>query len=176
MRALLLTDHGPHLDPVQPDPMPQVDEALIRVRLVGICATDLELMAGYKNGYRGILGHEFVGEVMAAPGANEWVGKRVVGEINIGCGECSLCAQGLGKHCRQRTSLGIINKDGALADLLTLPLANLHVVPDAVSDEQAVFVEPLAAALEILEQVHIGPATRAYMVGDVRLGLLIAQV
>jgi threonine dehydrogenase-like Zn-dependent dehydrogenase len=151
-------------------------EALIRVRVAGICATDLALISGYKGGYRGVLGHEFAGEVVAAPGAPQWVGQRVVGEINIGCGECSLCRCGLGKHCRQRKSLGIINKDGALAELFTLPVANLHAIPDAVSDEQAVFVEPLAAALEILEQVHIGPATKVYLVGAGRLGMLIAQV
>jgi alcohol dehydrogenase len=149
---------------------------LIRLRLAGICATDLALVKGYKGGFRGVLGHEFVGEVIEAAAAPEWVGHRVAGEINIGCGECSLCARGLGKHCRQRTCLGIVGKDGALAEMFTLPIANLHEVPDSVSDEQAVFVEPLAAALEILEQVHIGPATRVYQIGDGRLGMLIAQV
>src|SRR5215207_5172119 len=102
MHALLLTDDGPTLDTAYPEPVPQTGEALIGVRLVGICATDLELIAGYKGSYRGVLGHEFVGEVIAAPDAPQWVGQRVVGEINIGCGHCSLCARGLGKHCRQR--------------------------------------------------------------------------
>lgn len=175
MNALLLTDRGPVLDPAYPLPVPQKGEALIRVRLVGICATDLALIAGYKGGYRGVLGHEFVGEVIAAPDAPEWVGGRVVGEINIGCGECGLCQRGLGKHCRQRKSLGIINKDGAMAEMLTLPVANLHVVPDSVSDEEAVFTEPLAAALEILEQIHIGPTMRVYLFGSGKLGMLIAQ-
>ena len=176
MRALLLTDQGPRLDTSYPNPTPGTDEALIRVRLVGICATDLALIQGYKGGYRGVLGHEFVGEVVEAAGAPEWVGRRVVGEINIGCGDCTLCHRGLGKHCPRRQCVGIINKDGAMAEFLTLPLANLHLVPDNVSDEQAVFTEPLAAALEILEQVHIAPTTRVYLVGDGRLGMLIAQV
>lgn len=176
MNALLLTDHGPYLDPEYPTPKPQRGEALIRMRTVGICATDLELLHGYKGGFRGVLGHEFVGDVTTAPDAPEWVGRRVVGEINIGCGKCRLCDRGLGKHCRQRTSLGIINKDGAMAEMFTLPVANLHEVPESVSDEEAVFAEPLAAALEILEQVHINARLRVYMIGSGKLGLLVAQV
>lgn len=176
MNALLLTDNGPQLCTDYPQPTPHAGEALIRVRVAGICSTDLELARGYKGGYRGVLGHEFVGDVVAAPDAPEWVGRRVVGEINIGCGRCPLCARGLGKHCRGRESLGIIRRDGAFAEYLTLPVANLHPVPDAVRDDQAVFTEPLAAALEILEQVHIGPDSRVYLLGDGRLGLLIAQV
>jgi len=176
MRGLLLTDDGPRLQHDLAVPTPGPGEALVRVRLAGICATDLELAAGYKGGYRGILGHEFVGEVVAAPDAPEWVGERVVGEINIGCGECALCRQGLGKHCRRRQSLGIIGRDGALADYLTLPVANLHRVPDTVGDDQAVFVEPLAAALQVAEQVHFAPGMRVVVVGDGRLGLLISQV
>ncbi len=176
MHAFVLTDDGPHIDFAYPNPIPQTGEALIGVRLAGICATDLALIDGYKGGYRGILGHEFVGEVLAADDAPEWIGRRVVGEINIGCEACSLCRQGLGKHCRHRRSLGILKKDGAMAEMLTLPVANLHLVPDGVSDEQAVFVEPLAAALEILEQVQIGPRTRVYLIGAGRLGMLIAQV
>lgn len=176
MRALVLTDHGPFLDTDHPAPQPEAGEALIRVRLAGVCATDLQLSAGYKGGYRGVLGHEFVGEVAAAPDAPQWVGRRVVGELNVGCGRCALCRRGLGKHCRQRQSLGIIGRDGAFADYLTLPIANLHIVPDALSDEQAVFVEPLAAALQILEQVHLSPASRVFVLGDGRLGQLVAQV
>jgi threonine dehydrogenase-like Zn-dependent dehydrogenase len=176
MRALVLTDNGPRLDPHYSEPQVRAGEALVRLRLAGICATDLALLAGYKGGYRGVLGHEFVGEVAAAPTAPEWVGRRVVGEINIGCGECCLCRRGLQKHCRRRQSLGIIRRDGALADYFALPVANLHPVPDAVSDEQAVFVEPLAAALEVLEQVHVTPDLRVLVVGDGRLGQLIAQV
>lgn len=175
MRALLLTDDGPrlHLDYSTPQPGP--GEALIRVRLAGICATDLQLLAGYKEGYRGVLGHEFVGEVVDAPGHAAWVGRRVAGELNIGCGDCDLCRRGLGKHCRQRESLGIIRRDGAFADFLTLPIANLHPIPDELPDEAAVFVEPLAAALQLLEQVHIRPDMRVYVLGDGRLGLLVAQ-
>lgn len=176
MRALLLTDHGLVIDPDYPCPAPQLGEALIRVRLVGICATDLALADGYKGGLRAVLGHEFVGEVVSAPDAAAWVGKRVVGEINIGCGHCYLCMRGLSKHCSHRQCLGIVDKDGALAEFMTLPVANLHEVPDNLCDEQAVFVEPLAAALEILEQVHVTPSMRLFVVGDGRMGLLIAQV
>ena len=176
MKALLITEHGPRLVDDYPVPIPQGGEALIRTRLVGICSTDLELITGYKGGYRGVLGHEFVGDVLAAPDAPEWVGRRVVGEINIGCGNCSLCQHGLAKHCRQRSCLGIINHDGAMAELFTLPIANLHAVPSAVADDAAVFVEPLAAALEILEQVRIGSTQRVYLLGGGKLGMLIAQV
>lgn len=176
MHALLLTDHGPQLQTDYPTPQPSPGEALIRVRLAGVCSTDLQLVAGYKGGYRGVLGHEFVGEVVAAPGNESWLGRRVVGELNIGCGDCELCRRGLGKHCRHRQSLGIIKRDGAFADYLTLPVANLHAVPDELTDEQAVFVEPLAAALQIREQVAITPNSRVYVLGDGRLGLLVAQV
>lgn len=176
MRALRLTDNGPLLDTGYPVPVPGPNETLIRLRMAGICATDLQLLAGYKGGYRGVLGHEFVGEVVEAPGHAEWVGKRVAGELNIGCGHCDLCHRGLGKHCRQRESLGIIRRDGAFADFLTLPVANLHRLPDSLPDEQAVFVEPLAAALQLLEQCHIRPDDRVYVLGDGRLGLLVAQV
>lgn len=176
MRALLLTNQGPQLQTDYPVPRPGRGEALIRVRLAGVCATDLQLVAGYKGGYRGVLGHEFVGEVVTAPDNEAWVGRRVVGELNIGCGVCDLCRRGLGKHCRNRQSLGIIKRDGAFADYLTLPIANLHGVPDGLTDEQAVFVEPLAAALQIREQVAITPDLRVYVLGDGRLGLLVAQV
>lgn len=175
MRALLLTDQGPQLCTQYPDPQPGPHEALIRVRLAGVCATDLQLLAGYKGGYRGVLGHEFVGEVVAAPGEPSWVGQRVVGELNVGCGMCELCQRGLEKHCRKRQSLGIIQRDGAFADYTTLPLANLHRVPPTLTDEQAVFAEPLAAALQIQEQVAITPTDRVYVLGDGRLGMLIAQ-
>lgn len=176
MHALILTDQGPQFQPDYPDPQPGPNEALIRVRLAGVCSTDLQLVAGYKGGYRGVLGHEFVGDVVAAPGNEGWLGRRVVGELNIGCGVCDLCRRGLGKHCPARQSLGIIQRDGAFADFLTLPLANLHPVPADLPDEAAIFVEPLAAALQICEQVAITPTTRLYLLGDGRLGLLIAQV
>lgn len=175
MKALLLTDHGPVVDQAYPSPVVQPGEALVRTRLVGICSTDLALIDGYKRGYRGVLGHEFVGEVLDAPDAPEWVGRRVVGEISIGCGHCALCDRGLGKHCRQRKCLGIIDHDGAMAEMFTVPVANLHAVPDSVPDEAAVFVEPLAAALQIPEQVNIGLDERVYVIGAGRLGMLIAQ-
>jgi threonine dehydrogenase-like Zn-dependent dehydrogenase len=176
MRALVLTEQGPVFRTDYPMPQPGLGEALIRLLLAGVCSTDRQLVAGYKGGYRGVLGHEFVGEVVAAPDAPGWVGRRVVGELNSGCGRCALCRRGLAKHCRARQSLGIIGRDGAFADFLTLPVANLHAVPVALSDEQAVFAEPLAAALEILEQVKVAPSSRVYVVGDGRLGLLVAQV
>lgn len=148
--------------------------ALIRVQWAGVCQTDLELVRGYM-GYRGILGHEFVGVVEEADDP-AWVGRRVVGEITIACGHCDMCRRGLGRHCRNSRVLGISGWDGAFAEWMVLPEVNLHPVPDEVSDRQAVFVEPLAAALEILEQVSIGPADRVAVVGDGRLGILCAQV
>lgn len=175
MQALVLTDAGPQIRTDYPVPEPEPGWARVRVRMAGICATDLELMRGYKGGYRGVLGHEFVGQVEAAPGHPEWEGRRVVGEINVGCGECSLCRRGLAKHCRGRRVLGILGLDGAFAEYLTLPVANLHPLPEGLADEHAVFTEPLAAALQILEQVHVGPDSRVYVLGDGRLGLLVAQ-
>lgn len=149
-------------------------EALIKVRMAGICNTDLEIIGGYM-GFRGILGHEFVGQVEEATNA-EWLGQRVVGEINIACGECEFCRKGLGRHCPNRTVLGIQGKDGAFAEYLTLPEKNLHRVADSIADEEAVFVEPLAASLEILQQIKIDPASRVAIIGDGKLGLLITQV
>ncbi|HID86331.1 MAG TPA: alcohol dehydrogenase, partial [Anaerolineae bacterium] len=148
--------------------------ALVRVSLAGICNTDLEITRGYM-GFRGVLGHEFVGviEVCEEPAL---VGQRVVGEINAACGECPICRMGLPTHCPNRTVLGILGRDGAFAEALTLPIGNLHPVPDSITDEEAVFVEPLAAALEILEQVHVHPTDRVVVLGDGKLGLLVAQV
>lgn len=176
MRAAVVGDHGLIVRDDYPLPEAHSNEALIRVRLAGVCATDIELLRGYKGGFRGVLGHEFVGEVVAAPADPTWEGRRVVGEINVGCGKCSLCQRGLGKHCRQRTSLGIIGRDGAFAEYTLLPIQNLHAVPDHVPDEMAVFAEPLAAAYELLEQAAIGPGQRVAVLGDGRLGLLCAFV
>jgi threonine dehydrogenase-like Zn-dependent dehydrogenase len=148
-------------------------EALIKVRLSGICGTDIELLRGYYH-YTGVPGHEFVGEVVGSP-ESDWLGKRVVGEINAVCGECEQCRHGRPTHCENRTVLGILNRDGVHAEYFTLPLANLHIVPDPVPDEAAIFTEPLAAALEIQEQVHILPTDRILLVGAGRLGQLIAQ-
>jgi threonine dehydrogenase-like Zn-dependent dehydrogenase len=149
-------------------------EALVRVRVSGICNTDLEIARGYA-GFEGTIGHEFVGVVERAPGAEELEGKRVVGEINAGCGRCPLCAAGDPRHCPARTVLGIVGRDGAHAEFLQLPAVNLLPVPDEVSDERAVFAEPLAAACGILERVRVGPEMTLAVVGDGKLGLLCAQ-
>jgi threonine dehydrogenase-like Zn-dependent dehydrogenase len=149
-------------------------EALVRVTLSGICNTDLEIARGYA-GFEGTLGHEFVGVVERAEDAPELVGRRVVGEINAGCGRCALCAGGDTRHCPRRTVLGILGRDGAHAESLLLPAANLLCVPEEIADEQAVFTEPLAAACGILERAEINEAMRVGVVGDGKLGLLCAQ-
>jgi len=175
MRALLC-DHGLRYDPSYPDPQPPPGEALVRVRLAGICNTDLELVRGYLS-FRGVLGHEFVGEVVQASDAT-WLGQRVVGDINAACRsqECPACGAGRYTHCPNRTTLGIAGRDGAFADYLILPQANLYAVPENVSDEMAVFTEPLAAACEILAQIKIAPTDRVCVLGDGKLGLLVAAV
>ncbi len=174
MLAIWLEDQTLTIKPDQTIPEPPAGEALVRVRLAGICATDLELARGYYP-YRGIPGHEFVGEIFAAPGDPARFGERVVGEINAVCGTCSACLFGRPTHCERRTVLGIANRDGAFAEYLTLPLDNLHRVPEVVPDEAAVFTEPLAAALEIQEQVRVRPTDRVLVVGAGRLGQLVAQ-
>lgn len=153
---------------------PEDDEALVAVRLAGICGTDLELVKGYYP-YNGILGHEFVGEIIESPTAPERIGERVVGEINISCGICDSCAKGLITHCKQRSVLGILNRHGAFAEYLCLPLKNLIKVPNTVADEAAVFTEPLAAALAIQKQVEILATDKVLVIGAGRLGQLIAQ-
>jgi len=155
-------------------PDPKTGEALVRVNLAGICGTDLEIIQGYMS-YDGILGHEFVGTVEKSENP-DLVGKRVVGEINAGCGECDSCSRGMERHCPNRTVLGILKRDGAFAEFLSLPEKNLHVIPDSITDEQAVFVEPLAAAFEIKEQVSLQPPWSVAVVGDGRLAQLIIQV
>src|SRR5579862_1716802 len=148
--------------------------ALIRLLLGGICNTDIELQRGY-YGFRGIPGHEFVGEVLEADDAR-WIGERVVGEINLACGKCEWCARGLGRHCPTRTVLGIVKQPGAFREFLTLPQQNLRRVPREISSEEAVFIEPLAAACEILDQVRIPRGTPVAVLGDGKLGLLASQV
>ncbi len=148
-------------------------EALIRPHLAGICNTDIEITRGYM-GFRGVLGHEFVGTVVACAEAG-WLGRRVVGEINAACLACATCRRGDYTHCPRRTTLGIDRRDGAMAALVSLPVACLHAVPAGVSDEQAVFVEPLAAALAILEQAHLRPTDQVAVVGDGKLGAMIVQ-
>jgi alcohol dehydrogenase len=161
---------------IRPFLLPELPEgfALIRLLVAGICNTDLELQRGY-YGFSGIPGHEFVGEVVEA-GNKALIGKRVVGEINLACGTCSWCARGLGRHCPARTVLGIVRHPGAFAEFLTLPERNLHVVPDSIPTEAAVFTEPLGAACEILDQVRIPAGSSVAVLGDGKLGLLIAQV
>lgn len=157
-------------------PFPEVAPgwALVRVTLAGLCGTDLELARGYKGGFAGVPGHEFVGVVAAVPTAPGWLGRRVTGTITIACGACDLCRAGLPGHCRERRVLGLLGHPGALAEYVTLPVANLHAVPENVSDVAAVFTEPLAAALRITEHVPMTSQTRAAVVGDGKLGLLAA--
>lgn len=155
-------------------PRPGPDEALVRVSVAGICNTDLEIARGYM-GFEGVLGHEFVGVVQECSDAS-WLGARVAGEINLACQRCELCRRGLGRHCPTRTVLGILGKDGAFASYLTLPIVNLHRIPEMLSDRAACFVEPLAACFEILEQVRVLPDDRVVVLGDGKLGVLAALV
>jgi threonine dehydrogenase-like Zn-dependent dehydrogenase len=171
MNALWLENNKIDLRSVDPPRKPH--EALIKIRKAGICSTDLELIKGYYP-YTGILGHEFVGEVVEAEDAS-WIGQRVVGEINVVCHHCEQCLNGRPTHCENRTVLGIVNRDGTFAEFTQLPITNLQRVPDSVPDEMAVFTEPLAAALEIQEQINIKPTDRVLLIGAGRLGQLIAQ-
>lgn len=151
-------------------------ECRVAVTLAGICGTDLQILQGYA-GFSGVPGHEFVGVVETAPdGDRHWIGKRVVGEINIGCGTCDWCRADTANHCPTRTVLGIVGRAGAFASHLSLPAGNFHIVPDTLDDEVAVLVEPTAAACEILTQVDIGPRARVGVVGDGRMALLVGQV
>jgi alcohol dehydrogenase len=175
MRALVLDSSGTLSLQRRPTPS-RDDECLIRVTAAGICGTDLELLRGYA-GFTGIPGHEFAGIVeRAGVHGSEWVGRRVVGEITVGCGHCAGCRAAGRGHCDSRTVLGIIGRDGAFAEYLSLPPENLHALPDTIDDLTAVFIEPVAAACRVVEQVPIGTETRAAVVGAGRLGLLIAQV
>jgi threonine dehydrogenase-like Zn-dependent dehydrogenase len=158
-----------------PVPVPSGGQALIQMNMAGICSTDLELLHGYYP-YSGIPGHEFVGRVVSSPSDSSWEGKRVVGEINIACGNCEMCRSGLTRHCTYRKTLGIHDWQGAFAEYLILPLSNLHRIPDNLPDDIAVFTEPTAAACEILEQVEIGPKDRVLIIGAGKLGQLVAQV
>lgn len=171
MQALWLEHNRIELRDI-PQPR-RANEALIKIRRAGICSTDLELVRGYYP-YTGVIGHEFVGEVIESTD-DSWIGQRVVGEINAVCNECEQCLNGRPTHCERRTVLGIVNRDGTFAEYTTLPVTNLHRVPDTVPNEMAVFTEPLAAALEIQDQVQIKPTDRVLLVGAGRLGQLIAQ-
>jgi len=172
MKGLWLENQ--HLELRTDIPLPAIasDEALVRVLRAGICNTDLELLRGYYP-YQGVLGHEFVGIVEQGP-AN-LLNQRVVGEINATCGNCHYCLTGQATHCENRTVLGIVNRNGAFAEYLALPVKNLYPVPDSVSTDAATFTEPIAAALEIQEQVTITPQTKVLVVGDGKLGQLVAQ-
>ncbi len=183
MRALVYQNNTLTLEKNYRQPELQPGEALIRVLQVGICNTDLEITRGYMA-FEGVLGHEFVGivesvhEGSGATAPTYLIGKRVVGEINAACrrADCFYCQRDMPTHCPRRTTLGIVNRDGAFAEYLTLPTENLHLVPDTVSDEEAVFVEPLAANFEIFEQVRIKPTDSVIVLGDGKMGQLAAQV
>jgi threonine dehydrogenase-like Zn-dependent dehydrogenase len=188
MRALIYHNQRLSLETDYPKPTPVEGEALIRVLQAGICNTDLEIVRGYMQ-FNGVLGHEFVGMVEQVlpdrvrehlylyPDAREMLGKRVVGEINAACQkqDCFYCSRGMPSQCPRRSTIGIVNRDGAFAEYLTLPIENLHMVPENVSDEEAIFVEPLAANFEMLEQVHIKPTDRIVVLGDGKMGQLAAQ-
>jgi threonine dehydrogenase-like Zn-dependent dehydrogenase len=170
MRGIVLNDHVEVRDDL-PTPTPASGEVLVRVVRAGVCETDLQLIKGYM-GFRGVLGHEFVGVAESGPMS----GRRVVGEINCACWECETCRKGFNTHCPNRTVLGILGHDGAFADLIAVPQRNLHLVPDSVPDDVAVFTEPVAAAFEIPAQVTVRPDDRVIVLGDGRLGNLCAQV
>lgn len=170
MRAVVLTQHV-ELHAAYPTPNPAPGEVLVRVLCAGVCETDLQLVKGYM-GFRGVLGHEFVGVAESGP----FAGRRVVGEINCSCWACDTCNAGFPSHCPNRTVLGILNHDGAFADLIAVPQRNLHLVPDDMPNEVAVFTEPVAAAFQIPLQVPIPRDARIIVLGDGRLGNLSAQV
>src|SRR6202795_1390647 len=187
MKMISFVVRGKKLAEVRkPLPRLRTGWALVRVRLAGICNTDVEILRGY-HAFRGTPGHEFVGEVVEVAGASartkkQWVGKRVAGEINVACAAyglrpvCDFCKRGLKTHCARRTVLGIVAHDGAFAEYLALPLKNLHLVPSTVSDEKAVFIEPLAAACQILDQIDFRQFPSAAVLGDGKLAQLIAMV
>lgn len=172
VRAIVLEDTL-HVADVRA-PIPEPHEAVIRVQRAGICGTDLAILRGYAD-VRGVLGHEFVGEVVEAEMAPQWLGRRVVAEINVSCGRCDRCRDGLGNHCSRREVVGVRGRAGAMAEEVIVPVENLHEVPESVEDDAAVFVEPLAAAFRIAEQLKIGEGTRVGVWGDGRLGLLITM-
>lgn len=171
MRAIVLEKDDVHVDMVRPAPAPAAEEVMVHVTRAGVCETDLQLIKGYM-GFRGVLGHEFVGVAESGPLA----GQRVVGEINCACWQCDTCRSGFPTHCPHRTVLGILNHDGAFADLIAVPQRNLHRVPDSIPDDIAVFTEPVAAAFQIPVQIEIAGTERIVVLGDGRLGNLCAQV
>ncbi len=168
----LVFDGTPKIERDYPAPKLAPGEALVSVKQAGVCSTDLEILKGYM-GFHGVLGHEFVGEVVQGPA--QWQGKRVVAEINCTCGRCGMCDRGLGNHCTDRGVLGIYRRDGAFAEQIAVPVRNLHEVPANVSDDAAVFVEPLAAAYQILTQVTANPADEVVVLGGGRLGQMVVR-
>ena len=171
MKAVYFDESGLSVRDDLEEPMLQSDEVLVKVLKAGICETDLQLVKGYM-GFKGILGHEFVGRAVTG----KYAGQRVVGEINFACQSCPICYEGLQRHCPSRRVMGIVGADGSFAEYVNVPIANLHTVPLSVSDDAAVFAEPLAAAYEVLEQVHVMPNQECVVLGDGKLGLLVAQV
>jgi threonine dehydrogenase-like Zn-dependent dehydrogenase len=172
MQALEWDGQSLRLNSAYREPSLDAATALVKVHLAGICSTDLQILKGYM-GFRGVPGHEFVGTVREGP--RDLVAKRVVGEINFGCGHCDYCRRDLIRHCPNRSVMGILNADGAFADCVAVPISNLHQVPDTISDEEAVFTEPLAAAFEILTQIQLDPGDEVLVLGDGKLGNLCAQ-
>jgi threonine dehydrogenase-like Zn-dependent dehydrogenase len=171
MQALIWDGHlsfqSAHRAPVASD-----QTALVKVHLAGVCSTDLQIFKGYM-GFKGVPGHEFAGSVSAGP--EDFLGKRVVGEINFGCGQCDACRRDLSRHCANRSVMGIVNADGAFAEFVSVPAGNLHLVPENISDEEAVFTEPLAAAFENVTQIQLDPGDEVLVLGDGKLGNLCAQ-
>ncbi|MDO5455815.1 MAG: alcohol dehydrogenase catalytic domain-containing protein [Eubacteriales bacterium] len=175
MKALYYDGAGICFREEMPIPEPCEGESLIRIRLANICSTDREILRGYRPDFRGVMGHEFVGEVIRSGGRPELVGKMVVGELNKGCGKCIYCRTGREKHCLSRKVIGM-SRDGCFAEYMTLADHLVHEVPEGLPAEEAIYTEPLAAAVEILKQVHIDPSLNAAVIGDGRLGFMIAQV
>lgn len=173
MKALYFDQEIRYLENYQ-KPVPTSSESLVKILVSAICNTDKEILKGYKPDFSGVMGHEFVGVVEESPN-KELIGKRVVGELNAGCGKCLYCKTGRAKHCIDRRVIGITNKDGCFAEYMTIETDLLHVVPDTIATEVAVFTEPLAAALEIIEQAHIKPSDNVAVIGDGRLSFMIAQ-
>lgn len=173
MEALYWSGRELSLNASYPTPKADDQTALVKVNLAGICSTDLQIFKGYMD-FRGVPGHEFVGSVIEGP--KTLIGKRVVGEINFACGRCEFCRRDLNRHCPNRSVMGILNADGAFAEFVAVPVVNLHVVSASITDEEAVFAEPLAAAFEILEQVQVNPGDAVLVLGDGKLGNLCAQV
>ena len=175
MKALVFDNELKYVENY-PNPIPNKGEVLIKVTHAGICNTDVEITKGYM-GFKGICGHEFLGIVEEVNAEDKsLLGKRVTGEINLGCNNCPDCFNNMQRHCQNRQTFGILKKDGAFAEYVTLPIENVIEIPDSISDEDAILIEPLAAALEILEQVHIKPADKVAILGDGKLGLLISLV